>query len=249
MDRNRLVQITRQDKIAEEEFYPMISFMFEQIWQNLLPPQILTNGLAVKTANNVITPADAPIPDCLTCGVCCAAMLCVGVRPGEEKRISAEDYWDITAQGENGEILVDRYLRRNAETLACSALDGALGERVGCRIYEQRPSMCRHFEAGSDKCHALRRAYGLEPFLTLQEMSEAVQKLKTQPEKSAPSETIQSVKFVAQADNLRISALMKDGSLKTIHSFDPKRETWRQFEFDGLTLSQAEDLIKSRNET
>ncbi len=245
MEKNRFVQITRKNKIAEEEFYPMISDMYEQIWQNLLPAQILTDGLTTRAANNVITPVDAPIPDCMTCGACCAAMLCVGVRPDE--KISAEDFWDITAEGAGGEILVDRYLRRNAETLACAALDGTIGERVSCRIYEQRPRICHLFEAGSDKCHALRRAFGLEPFLTLSEMSEAVRKLKMQPEKSASGDTIRNVQFVEQEDNLRISALMKDGSLKTIYTFDPKRETWRQFEFDGLTLSQAEDLIKSRS--
>ncbi|MET0753389.1 MAG: YkgJ family cysteine cluster protein [Pyrinomonadaceae bacterium] len=247
MDKNRLVQITRQSKIAEDEFYPAISAMYEQIWQNLLPTQILTDGLTTRVANNVITPFDAPIPDCMTCGACCAAMLCVGVRPAEEKEISAEDFWDITTKGASGEIIVDRYLRRNAETLACTALDGTIGEKVNCRIYQQRPRICHLFEAGSDKCHALRRAFGLEPFLTLLEMSEAVQKLKMQPEKSASEDTIRNVQFVEQKDNLQILALMKDGSLKTIHTFDSKRETWRQFEFDGLTLSQAEDLIKSRS--
>ncbi|MGC2236606.1 MAG: YkgJ family cysteine cluster protein [Pyrinomonadaceae bacterium] len=247
MNKNRLVQITRRSKIAEDEFYPMIAFMYEQVWQNLLPTQILTEGLTTRAANNVITPVDAPIPDCMTCGACCASMLCVGVRPDEDKEISAEDYWDIVVKGENGEILVDRYLQRNAETFACTALDGTIGEKVGCRIYENRPDICHLFEAGSDKCRALRRAYGLEPFLTLLEMSEAVQKLKMLPEKNLPSERIRHVKFVEQSeDELEISAAMNDGTVKTIHVFNPKRETWRQFEFDGLTLSEAENLIKSR---
>ena len=247
MDKNRLVQITRRSKIAEDEFYPMIAFMYEQIWQNLLPTQILTEGLSVRVANNVITPPDAPVPDCVTCGACCASMLCVGVRPGEEKEISAEDYWDIVVEGEKGEILVDRYLQRNAETFACTALDGTIGEKVGCRIYEKRPSMCHHFDAGSDKCHAIRRAFGIEPFLTLLEMSEAVQKLKALPKKHAPSERIRHVKFIEQAaEELQISATMNDGAVKTIHTFNPKHEIWRQFEFDGLTLREAENLIKSR---
>ena len=38
---------------------------------------------------------------------------------------------------------------------------------------------------------------------------------------------------------------MKDGSTQIIHTFNPEKETWRQFEFDGLTLSQAADLIAS----
>lgn len=246
MDKNRFVQITRQNKIREEEFYPMISAMYEQIWQNLLPPQILTDDLTTRTANNVITPHDAPIPDCMTCGACCAALPCVGVRPNE--KIAAEDYWDIFVEGENGEVTVDRFLRRNGETFACTALDGTIGEQVSCRVYEERPRICHLFEAGSDKCHALRRAFGLESFLTLAEMSEAIEKLDAKPKKSEPTETIREVKFIGQTENLQISAVMKDGLVEILHTFDPKREAWRQFEFDGLTLSQAKDLIKARKQ-
>jgi Fe-S-cluster containining protein len=246
MDKNQFVQITRQNKIKEEEFYPMISAMYEQIWQNLLPTQILTDDLTTRAANNVITTADAPIPDCMTCGACCAALPCVGVRPNEQ--IAAEDYWVIVVEGENGEITVDRFMRRNSETFVCTALDGTIGEQVSCRVYEERPRICHLFEAGSDKCHALRRAFGLEPFLTLSGMSEALAKLRAKPEKFESSETIRGVNFIEQAENLQISAVMKDGSVKILHTFSPKREAWRKFEFDGLTLSQAKDLIRARKQ-
>lgn len=239
------VQITRQNKIAEDEYYPMISAIYEQVWQNLLPPQILTDGLTTKRANNIITPSDASVPDCVTCGACCFALPCVGVRPNE--KIPAEDFWDITIKGENGEIIVDRFLRRNAETLSCTALEIINNEKALCRIYEERPQMCRDFEAGSDKCHALRRAFGFEPFLSLEEMPQALQKLEARPVKSAPSETIREVKFVEiENGELQISAYLKDGSIKTIYRFNPQDETWRQFEFDGLTLSEAKDLITLR---
>ena len=239
------VQITRQNKIAEEEFYPLIFAMYEQIWQNLLPPQILTDGLTTRIANNVITPPDAPVPDCITCGACCVALPCVGIRPSEE--ISAEDYWNITIEGASGEIVVDRFLRRDAQTFACTALEIKNGEQARCRIYEQRPRICHDFEAGSDKCHALRRAFGFEPFLSLEEMSEALEKLEDKPLRSAPSETIREVKFVEiETGELQISAYLKDGSVKMIHVFNQNLETWRQFEFDGLTLSQAKDLLDSR---
>jgi hypothetical protein len=245
MEQSEFVQITRQDKIAEDEFYAMIIAMYEQIWQNLLPPQIMPKGLAVKRANNVITPPDAPIPDCLTCGVCCGAMLCVGVRPGEE--LPVEDYWDITIEGRNGEIVVDRYLRRDAETFACAFLNIEAGEPRACKIYERRPRMCHDFDAGSDKCHALRRAYGIEPFLGLDEMSEALEKLDRQPKTVVPSETLREVKFCeTESGTLEIKAFLLDGSARIIHTFDPREETWRQFEFDALTLRQAADLIDSR---
>lgn len=245
MDKTQFVQITRQKKIAENDFYPMIVVMYEQIWQNLLPPQIVTDGLTTRRANNVITPSDVPIPDCLTCGACCAVMLCVGVRSDE--KISAEDYWDITIEGKNGEITVDRFLRRDAETLACTSLEIQNGERAICKIYEQRPQMCRDFEAGSDKCHALRRACGFEPFLSLDGMSEALRKIDERPIKSVPSDTIREVKFIeSENGELQVSAFLRDGTNKIIHIFDSEKETWRQFEFDGLTLSQAADLIALR---
>jgi uncharacterized protein len=239
------VQITRQKKIAEDEFYPMISAMYEQIWQRLLPPQILTGELTTRRANNVLTPADAPVPDCVTCGACCMAMPCVGVRPNEE--VSAEDYWDITVEGAGGEIVVDRFVRRDGENYYCASLEIVNNEKALCRIYEDRPQMCRDFEAGSDKCHALRRAFGYEPFLSLEEMSEALEKIANRPVKFTDSETIREVKFVeAENGELEILAFLNDGSTKTIHIFNPQNETWRQFEFDGLSLSQAAGLIVSR---
>jgi Fe-S-cluster containining protein len=247
MEKGEFVQITRQNKITENEFYPMIVAMYERIWQNLLPPQIIPKGLSVKRARNVITPPDAPIPDCLSCGACCAAMLCVGVRPDEDERLLTEEYWDITIEGAEGEIVVDRYLRRDAETLVCAFLNNQNGEPTFCKIYERRPKMCHDFDAGSDKCHALRRAYGIEPFLSLEEMSEALQKLDDQPVKAAPADTLREVKFIeAESGELEITAFLNDGSTKTIHIFNPQNETWRQFEFDSLTLTQAAALIASR---
>jgi Fe-S-cluster containining protein len=241
------VQITRQNKIAENEFYPMIVAMYEQIWQNLLPPQVIPKGLSVRRSGNVITPPDAPVPDCLSCGACCAAMLCVGVRPSEDERLSGEEYWDITIEAREGEITVDRYLRRDPETLVCAFLNIADGEPTFCKIYERRPQMCHDFDAGSDKCHALRRAYGIEPFLSLDEMSEALEKLDHKPEKSAPSETIREVKFVeTETGELQILAYLNNGSTKVIHVFSPQNEVWRQFEFDALTLPQAASLVDSR---
>lgn len=34
----------------------------------------------------------------------------------------------------------------------CKQLEGVIGECVGCRIYETRPSVCREFAPGSDGC-------------------------------------------------------------------------------------------------
>ncbi len=240
------VQITRRARFTEEEFYPMIHRMYEAIWTQLLPPQLVTEQLSSRVKNNVVTPLDTPVPDCLTCGACCQSLLCVGVRPSDT--VDPDLSWEITRESEEGEVVVDRYLRRNGETLACECLDGVVGERVGCRIYETRPVMCHHFDAGSDRCHAIRRAFGIEPFLTLDEMSEALEKLGRRPIGADPSEVIENVQISrGSGGELVINALMKDRKLRQIHSYDPDQETWMQFEFDGLKLAEAEALIASRS--
>lgn len=43
----------------------------------------------------------------------------------------------------------------------CAALSGKLGEKIGCGIYEWRPSPCREFEEGSDACNRARARHGL----------------------------------------------------------------------------------------
>jgi Fe-S-cluster containining protein len=45
----------------------------------------------------------------------------------------------------------------------CAALTGVVGSKVGCGIYEWRPSPCREFEEGSDACGRARSKHGLAP--------------------------------------------------------------------------------------
>jgi Fe-S-cluster containining protein len=241
------VQITRVSKIRDVEFFPMVNEMYERVWNHLMPPQLVTEQLSSKVVNNVVTPVDAPIPDCLTCGACCQSLMCVGVRPTDN--VDPELYWDVTTETDDGEIVVDRYLKRNGETLACGALSGTIGEKVGCTIYETRPVMCHHFDAGSDRCHAIRRAFGIEPFLSLNEMSEAMEKLDAQPATIEPSEMIRNaeIKLDEETGRYIIRALMRDGTLKQIHDYDPAEEVYFQFEFDGLNIDAANRLIDSRN--
>ena len=246
MNNTQFVQITRQSKINEDDFYEMLGKMYKQIWGNLAPPQILTQDLSERIVNNVITAPDTPIPDCQSCGACCQAFTQVAVYPDE--KIFPEYYWEITVKGEKGEITVDKFLRRNGETFVCEFLGGKLGEHVSCNIYEQRPIVCRNFEAGSDKCHALRRAFGFEPDLGLMEMYYAVQKLKAVPEKINSADEIKVANFIEQPETgyLEIKVTLFDGSTQIIHTFNPKDEIWHQFEFKGMSLEHAKDLIKSR---
>lgn len=247
MNKSQFVQITRRERVEEEVFTKKISEVYNEIWQNLLPQQIPLSDLPHEVAKNVVTPPDAPIPDCQTCGGCCACFPYIGVRPSEE--VPKEKYWDITAEGKDGEIVVDRFLKRNGENFACQSLAGKIGENVSCTIYENRPRICRNFEAGSDKCHAVRRSYGLEPPLGLMEMAVALRKLREIPEPEiAPSEKIRDVRIREKKDSdfWEITALMEDGTFRPLHTYDPSREIFRQFEFSGLTFSDAKGLIASR---
>lgn len=239
------VQISREPKIRDVDFFPMANEMYERVWNRLMPPQILTENLSGKVARNIVTPAAAPVPDCMTCGACCALMPCVGVPPTAD--LAPELYWDITKETASGEIVVDRYLRRDGETLICSALD-VTETSVACSIYETRPQMCRDFEAGSDRCHALRRAVGLEPFLSLEEMPAAIEKLDARPVRNDPANVIRNVEINLDAETGQhtITALMGDNTLQRIHNYDPSREVFFQFEFDGLSLKTARELIESR---
>lgn len=45
----------------------------------------------------------------------------------------------------------------------CAALSGRIGEKIGCGIYEWRPSPCREFEEGSEACQRARARHRLPP--------------------------------------------------------------------------------------
>lgn len=47
--------------------------------------------------------------------------------------------------------------------IRCVALTGTVGQRVGCGIYEWRPSPCREFAEGSDACARARNKHGMAP--------------------------------------------------------------------------------------
>lgn len=245
MKDRKLIQIARQSRIRETDFVPFVNSMFEKVWGGLFPPQILTDELSNTVSGNIITPADDPIPECMTCGACCASFVCVDLEP--DNPISSEDCWDISKPGECGEFVVDRFIKRKDVDFSCTALNGKIGEDVSCRVYENRPRMCRQFEAGSDRCRAVRRAYGIEPFLTLQEMSAARGKIDAL--KSAVDfDIIKSAVISEESETgiMQISVQTEGRSHIVIRRFERNLETWFQSEFDGLTLAEAKRLITER---
>ena len=232
-----------KDEVAEDEAARGFNSMFDELWPRLLPQQIDLEGLPARVSSNVITPTDVPIPDCAECGACCGAFVRVPLDPGS--KMAESDTWQVKARVSNCDVVVDRFIKRRKGDLACSKLIGAVGEASRCGIYDDRPRTCRTFEAGSDRCHAIRRAYGIEPFLTLEQMSEAIGRLNERDEGSTGgAEMVESVRFTnGEGTDVRIEAAISDGSLRVLHEFDPGRETWYRSQFEGFSLVEVIRLL------
>jgi Fe-S-cluster containining protein len=108
---------------------------------------------------------DPEVFDCLTCGACCA--------PPDDRA----SYVDLTVRdlrrlGDARTVLVDRggatakltTKRHAVHGTCCSALEGRIGRRVACGIYDDRPRGCRAFRAGSRVCRIVRAMrFGFDP--------------------------------------------------------------------------------------
>lgn len=244
---SQLVQITRSAKLAENEFHTLFPALNKLKLQNLREPQVPIENLPIKTADNVITSSDTPIPDCLSCGACCFYLLCATVKPTDQNTPESH-FWKIFLEENSGEIVVDQFMRRNPETMACIALDGEIGGNIGCSIYHDRPQVCREFDAGSDKCHAIRRAYGIEPPLSHEKTLEANFRHELLNANVNVAEKILYAKIIPRSETKKtiIIAIMENGSREAIHMYNPEQENWLQAEFAGLTLLNAYYLINSR---
>jgi uncharacterized protein len=248
------VQITR---LKKSEFYRTIGELDARKNSQILPSQLPLHELSRKIAESIVTDPSTEVPECLSCGVCCAFALMVTLTPNESGRLN--NYWDVTLDGVEKDITINRVLPRSLETGHCTFLNGSLGVKIDCEIYEDRPQPCRDFDAGSDKCHAYRRMYGLEPPLTETEIAAAMAKFEVKP----PPQKISFVGIVKDADysmfdregellstgiKLRIVAFLdEDGETEhDLHIYDPEKETWFENEFLTLSLDEARELIASR---
>ena len=248
------VQITR---LKKSEFYRRIREFHERKNRQMLTSQLPLHELSRKIESSVVTDPATPIPDCLTCGVCCAFPPIVPVRPHESASLSS--YWDVMLDGVDEDVTINRTLPRSVETGHCSYLEGELKENISCGIYANRPQTCRDFDVGSDKCHAYRRMNGIEPPLTDGQIAAAIAKFAVKP----PPEKISFVGIVKDSDfalynaeggrvsegiKLRIVAFLdEDGKTEhDLHIYDPSEETWFENEFLTLSLDEAKELIASR---
>ncbi len=103
---------------------------------------------------------------CLSCGACCAAFRVdfhrLDLADGERAGVPVALTLPLTA------TLV-RMRGTDAAPPCCVALEGEIGSKVRCMIYEQRPGPCRDFAPyaplgiGDDACDRARRRHGLPP--------------------------------------------------------------------------------------
>ena len=101
----------------------------------------------------------APTLDCQRCGACCAHF-----------RVSF--YWGEADDAPGGRVpvaltrQVTPQLRcmagTDAKPVRCIALQGEVGQAVGCSIYALRSSTCREVQPGDAQCLRARAAFGLE---------------------------------------------------------------------------------------
>jgi Fe-S-cluster containining protein len=107
--------------------------------------------------------------DCVSCGACCC-------NPSENRKSNYRDYVQVTdrdialrrniealrtwaVRNEDGEW----HLRLDGDEHRCGALQGELGQQVGCSIYDLRPRACRNVQPGDPYCLRARREQGIDP--------------------------------------------------------------------------------------
>ncbi|MEW6127840.1 MAG: YkgJ family cysteine cluster protein [Acidobacteriota bacterium] len=161
---NRLIQLAGRRKMDEADFADLTEALANRRTGFRFEDELLGLYAESRDESIFITESTA-IPDCLTCGACCAYFhqILISIEDATPRSLA----WEVTDTDEQ----TTHWLRRDLGEARCVALAGEVGKRVSCAIYELRPTACRAFEAGSDRCQALRRMFGFEPRLTEVEMA------------------------------------------------------------------------------
>jgi len=96
---------------------------------------------------------------CQSCGACCAYFrVDFSTYELSSEGGTVPDSWADVVNGNTCRMRGTDHV-----PMRCAALSGKVGERVGCGIYEWRPSPCREFEEGTDACNRARARHGLPP--------------------------------------------------------------------------------------
>lgn len=99
--------------------------------------------------------------DCQKCGACCATFD-VWLDEADLDRIARKPHIRaLTVLHKSPSGWSGTFMQRDAATGQCRALAGRLGDCT-CTVYEDRPELCRAFEAGSEDCLEARRRHGIE---------------------------------------------------------------------------------------
>lgn len=175
-----LVQLTRKRAMSEATFAEMMERLGQRRAGLVRADE--GPGLYAETLAESDFAADQTgAPDCLKCGACCAYFHQVAVldRDPTPRRLT----WMVwEAEDIAGPKL--RWLKREPRAGHCLAFAGSVGQQASCAIYELRPNSCRAFEAGSDRCRAVRRVYGLEPPLSEIERIEHAKRIQAEADGS-----------------------------------------------------------------
>ena len=104
--------------------------------------------------------------NCVECGACCVSPFAgegyIQLSVEEAPLLRRLRLPVIEMTPDSGERLLFLGTRINGQgRRVCRALEGKVGRRVECNIYEGRPTLCRQFEAGSPECLQARRAVGI----------------------------------------------------------------------------------------
>jgi len=103
---------------------------------------------------------------CLECGACCAHYRVSFHWSETERFLGGATPSELTTR-----VTPHRVAMRGTEGAAprCTVLEGRIGRAVHCRIYAERPSPCREFQASwvdgehNPRCDAARARHGLPP--------------------------------------------------------------------------------------
>ena len=249
----RPVQITR---LRKSEYHELIRELDRR--KKVLEPQLPLKKLTKYVAENLATPVGDPIPECVTCGVCCNFALMVPVTLKDSDKL--HEYLSIAADNWESEIEIDRALPRDPANGNCVHLAGTLGETIGCTIYEDRPIVCHDFEAGSDRCREYRRMYGIEPQLGESQAAAAIERLETRVTTPkiedmaiVPASKIMRASYGPEGVTYSESTLMKififldDETPHEIYEFDSEREVWFENDLVGYSMDEAKAMIAARS--
>lgn len=248
------VRITRMPK---GDFTAMILELNARNRERIREPQLPLSRLSKSLSERLATARTAPVPECVTCGVCCNVALYVPVTREESERLS--EYIEVTADGSDPPVAIDRYLPRDGETGHCRHLSGTLGQQVSCRIYEDRPFVCHDFDAGSDRCHEYRRMYGIQPQLSDEEAAHALSRLGTlttgqrikgvviavDSRVARGTMTADGFEFV-ESTILKMYAFLDEDDVHELHTYEADKEVWFENELVGFTLDEARERIAAR---